>query len=132
MIRRCERGVAILEFALAAPILLAMLAGIIAYSGWFWMSHSLQQAANDAARATLAGLTVAERRTIAGTIVRGDLAAGSSLDPTKAVVTVEEVAEMVTVRIRYDATGSPFLALALVPLPSTTIVRTAAIRMANP
>lgn len=130
--RRCERGVAVVEFALVAPVLLAMLAGIVTYAGWFWMSHSLQQAANDAARATLAGLSATERRSIAGNVVAGDLAAGSTLDPRKAVVTVEEISEMVTVRVRYDAAGSPLLAFAFVPLPSTTITRSAAIRLAAP
>lgn len=130
--RQCERGVAVVEFALAAPILLAMLGGIISYGGWFWMSHSLQQAVNDAARATLAGLSPSERIDIADTAVKGNLANGSSLDPTKANVEVREAAEMVTVRVTYDVRTSPFLALALVPLPRTIIIRTAAIRLATP
>jgi Flp pilus assembly protein TadG len=122
----------VVEFALAAPILLAMLGGIISYAGWFWMSHSLQQAVNDAARATLAGISPAERTDIADTTVKGNLAHGSALDPTKAIVKVEEAAEMVTVRVQYDVKTSPFLALALVPMPKTIIIRTAAIRLATP
>lgn len=130
-LRKCARGAAIVELALAAPLLLAILSGIVAYGGWFWMSHTLQQAANDAARASIAGLTSAERQTLAAGAVDTDLRRGSTLDPTRAAVTVSEDSEMVTISVRYDASNSPFLGLSFVPMPATVIRRTAAIRLAG-
>lgn len=126
------RGTAVVEFALLAPVLLAMLAGIIGYGGWFWMAHTLQQAVNDAARAAIAGLSLSEKQALASNVVATDLVTASGLDPARATVTVTESSEMVKVRVRYDATGTAFFALAFVPLPSPVIERAAAIRAPAP
>lgn len=61
----CARGVAMVEFALVAPLMLLILFGIIAYGGYFWRAHALQQLANDAARGAIAGLTPTERASLA-------------------------------------------------------------------
>ncbi|WP_253200953.1 TadE/TadG family type IV pilus assembly protein [Sphingomonas quercus] len=129
VLKRNEKGAAAVEFALVAPVLLAMLAGIVAYGGWFWMAHYLQQAANDGARAALAGLTASERQTIANATVLADLATAGNLDPAKAAVSVEETSETVVIRIRYDARNNPFFAFRLIPMPPRTIRASAAVRL---
>ncbi|WEK41764.1 MAG: TadE/TadG family type IV pilus assembly protein [Candidatus Sphingomonas colombiensis] len=50
-----------MEFALLAPILLAVLLGVLGYGQYFLLAHSAQQLANDSARATIAGMSAAER-----------------------------------------------------------------------
>ncbi len=120
-------GVAVVEFALLAPMMLLILLGTLAYGGYFWMAHSVQQLANDAARASLAGLTPAERRDIATATVASGLAGVADLSPARAQVTVEEAGDRLTVRVSYDTAGTPFLSLGFVPLPDSTIRRRAAV-----
>jgi len=50
-LRRDQSGATAVEFAFLAPVLILILMGITGYGGYFWMSHSVQQLANDAARA---------------------------------------------------------------------------------
>ncbi|HSI16265.1 MAG TPA: TadE family protein, partial [Sphingomonas sp.] len=45
------RGVAVVEMAIVLPVLLVILMGIVTYGSWFLTAHSVQQVANDAARA---------------------------------------------------------------------------------
>ena len=40
-----------MEFAIVAPVLVMLVFGILMYGGYFLMAHSVQQLANDAARA---------------------------------------------------------------------------------
>lgn len=126
-LRRDAGGVAVVEFALLAPMMLLILLGTLAYGGYFWMAHSIQQLANDAARASLAGLTPTERRDIATATVESGLAGFADLSPERAQVTVEEAGDRLTVRVSYDAAGTPFLNLGFVPLPDPTIRRRAAV-----
>ncbi len=58
---RDRSGATAVEFAFLAPVLMFMLMGIGGYGGYFWMSHSVQQLANDAARAAIPGTTATER-----------------------------------------------------------------------
>lgn len=127
--RRDADGVAAVEFALLAPMLLLILLGTLAYGGYFWMAHSIQQLANDAARASLAGLTPAERRDIATATVTSGLTRFAELSSDRAQIMVEEGGDWLIVRVNYDAAGSPFLNLGFVPLPESTIRRRAAVVM---
>ena len=126
-----EHGVAIVEFALVAPIFLLMLLGIIAYGGYFWRAHSLQQVANDAARSALAGLDVTERGALARLSIAQELEPLAGLRAERAAVTVTEANEMLVVTLDYDASDDAFLQFGLVPLPQKTIRRTAVIRLAG-
>jgi hypothetical protein len=93
------------------------------------MAHSIQQLANDAARASLAGLTPAERRDIATATVTSGLTRFAELSSDRAQIMVEEGGDWLIVRVNYDAAGSPFLNLGFVPLPESTIRRRAAVVM---
>jgi len=126
-LRHDANGVAAVEFALLAPMLLVILLGTLAYGGYFWIAHSIQQLANDAARTSLAGLTTAERRDIATATVASGLTRFAELSPDRTQVAVEEAGDWLIVRVSYDAAGSPFLNLGFVPLPDSTIRRRAAV-----
>ena len=126
----CQRGVAAIEFAFIAPVLLVFLLGVICYGAYFWMAHDVQQLANDGARSAIAGLDAAERSAIARQTVQRNLSRQDGLLATKAAVTVQEANDAFTVTVTYDASGSPFwTVIDLFPMPSTTIRRSATVTL---
>jgi Flp pilus assembly protein TadG len=127
---RNDNGTAAIEFAVLCPLLSLMMFGIVAYGGWFWISHSVQQLANDAARAAVGGLSVSERQSLAQSTLAAEAPTYPSLTPALASLTESETGQTVTVSVAYDASGSPFWALrSLVPMPASTIVRQATIQV---
>lgn len=60
-----RRGIAAIEFAIVSPILIMLLGGVLIYGLYFATLHSLQQLVAEASRATIPGLTDAERETLA-------------------------------------------------------------------
>lgn len=130
-ILECRDGTAILEFAFALPVLLTILLGILSYGQWFYFAQAMQQVANDAARAALPGLSSSERAGLAQTAANQDLSgfAGLSMGATR--FSIQDDGTQVRVTMSYDAGGSILLRNSLVPLPSTTINRTAIIQLGN-
>ena len=63
--RTNEDGAVAIEFALLAPLLFAMLFGIVCLGYFMALSHSVQDLAAASARASLAGITSAERQSFA-------------------------------------------------------------------
>lgn len=124
-----RRGVAAIEFAIVAPLLIMMMFGMIMYGSWFWMAHSVQSMASEGARAAIAGLDPAEREQLARAFVGlqvGDL----GLDGAKAAVEVESTPTVIRVDIAYDASDHPLMALSgLIPSPPKVIRRTAVVRL---
>jgi Flp pilus assembly protein TadG len=128
--RQDRRGSTAIEFAVISPVLILMLLGILVYGGYFMLSHSLQQMANDAARASVAGLTDTERSTLAQTAVTNDVQTYSYLSPRLLSVNYADQNQVLTVTLTYNASGSPFWALnGLVPMPSPTLVRSASVQI---
>jgi Flp pilus assembly protein TadG len=126
----CRKGGVALEFALIAPVFLAMLLGVISYGGYFWIAHSVQQLANDAARAAIAGLTQSEREQLAQNTLSVDIASDGVLDAKSASIGYSGDSSGYSISITYDASGSAFWAASgLVPMPSSMVVRRAAIRL---
>ena len=127
---RSEDGSIAVEFAVLCPILTVMLLGIMAYGGCFWISHSVQQLANDAARAAVGGLSTAERQSLAQSTLTTEAPTYPNLTAALTSLTESESGQTVTVAVAYDASTSPFWALrTLVPMPSSTIVRQATIQL---
>lgn len=126
-----RRGVAMIEFAIIAPVFIMILAGIVAYGGYFWRAHSLQQIANDAARTAIAGLTAAERSELAHDVVAREMGPLAGLPVDNADLHIQETGDLLIVSLTYDASDDAFLQLGLVPLPDRLIRRTAAIRLAG-
>lgn len=124
------RGNAVIEFALVAPVFLMFLMGIISYGGYFWLAHNIQELANNSARAAVAGLTADERTALAQSSFDSEIADYGVLTPAKAHVLYDGDTENFTVSISYDAAASGFWAASgLIPMPSSTIVRSASIRL---
>lgn len=71
---RNRRGGAAVEFAILAPVLLALVAGGIFYSRWFTVASQTQNLASDGARAAVAGLDDTERQTIVSGLMTGAMA----------------------------------------------------------
>lgn len=115
---------------MVGPILIIMLLGIVTYGGYFWMSHAVQQVANDAARAAVAGLDGDVRTSLAQSALAASIGGYPFLEATAATAVVTSDANQMQVAVSYDAANSPFWALSgLLPLPGSTIERQAAIRL---
>lgn len=127
-LRRDRRGATIVEFALVLPLLATLLLGILAYGQYFLLAHSTQQLANDAARATIAGVSAAERVTLANASVAREIATLPEIKAKPVSVAVEEAAELVTVRVRVDARDVGLFNVPLVPMPDPLIERHAVVR----
>lgn len=118
---RCLRGVAAVELALVLPFLLALLMGIVSYGDYFLTAHLVQQAAHDAARASLAGMNAAERKSIAIDTAKRMLDSSGVLRRDRGQVDAVEVDNLITVSVRYDASADPLLSLPFVPSPGRTL-----------
>lgn len=128
--KRDRRGVAAVEFALVAPLLIVLMIGILSYGGYFWTAHTVQQAANDAARAAIGGLDDRERHALAVSSINQELVAVLNNEPSLAQVDVLRDGNTLTVRVRYDASDSVFWAFSgITPMPSSQVVRQASIRL---
>lgn len=133
--RRCSRrlrretgGAAALEFALVTPFLLALLMGVILYGGWFWLAHSVQALASEGARAAVAGLDAAEQEALARDQILSSIR-DVGLKPEKTDIDVSIDGRAIRVRLAYDASDHPLMALAgLIPAPPDVIDRTAVVR----
>lgn len=125
-----EDGSVAVEFAIVGPMLILVLTGIFTYGGYFLTAHTIQQIANDAARAAIAGLDDDERQQIARTSVAQDVASQSYMRGDVRDVVVTRTGEMMTVSVNYDAREDVYWAFAaLLPVPSPVIARTATIRL---
>jgi len=122
-----KSGAAAVEFAIVGPAFVMMLLGICSYGGYFWLAHSVQELANDGAHAAVAGLSSTERQQLAQSMVSGESGSYAALTPAKLTVTEAEQNNAMTVSVSYDASGSAFWAFKLVPMPSSTIQRSATI-----
>jgi Flp pilus assembly protein TadG len=128
---RDQRGSTIVEAAIALPLMIVLLMGAISYGMWFMSAHSLQEAANEGARAAMAGLDADEREAIvADTVTSGVLSAGTIAVEGLDIVTRQE-GNLLVVELTYDASSNVMLRNPLVPLPSATIVRRAAVHLST-
>ena len=128
--RRDASGAVAVEFAFLAPILIFMMMGITGYGGYFWMSHSVQQLANDAARAAMPGLTAAERASLAQASVAAGAGDYAQLKASKVTTRVLDRDGRLTVRVSYNAADSfAFAAKGLAPMPSDQINRQASVQL---
>lgn len=128
-LRRDQSGATAVEFAFLAPVLIFMLMGIAGYGGYFWMSHSVQQLANDAARAAIPGTTAVERASLAKAAVAAS-AGDAQLIPAKVSTEVIDQDGRLTVAVSYDAAQSfAFAVRGLTPMPSDQIRRQASVQL---
>lgn len=114
---RGERGAAIVEMALVLPLLLALLMGVLVYGQYFMFAHSVQQAANDGARAAIIGLDAADRSAVASRAVARSLQAIGGTHN----ITVSETSEAITVAVTFTVPPDSFLRSSFVPSPGNIV-----------
>jgi Flp pilus assembly protein TadG len=95
-----QRGMAMLEFALVLLVLLPLLVGMADFSLYLHAGHVLSRAARESAMAAVQGGDAARSAR--------DYLAAAGLDPDKVLVEAATSPEGpdVTVRLRYDLTGT--------------------------
>ena len=119
-----NRATSAVEFALIAPFLLLLVASILAYGSIFATSLSLQQIAAETARATIGGLSDAERKTLAQTKLNAIAADYPMLDVSKVTFDFDAGAgsQISKVTLRYDMVNHPAYTLEnLLPLPKSPL-----------
>lgn len=106
---------------------------MIAYAIYFGAAHSLQQLTADATRASVAGITTAERQTIVDTYLQQHTSGYLLLDPARLRHTANASAvdpEQFEVSLSYDTDDLPIWALTpFVPLPGRTLHSRSSIRL---
>lgn len=127
-----QRGASAVEFAIVAPLFLVLVLALLAYGIYLGSVHSVEQLAADAARASIAGLSDAERIQIATAHVATNTPDYPLLDVTKVtVVAGPSTADpsQFRVSVRFDSSNLPIWVVAgLVPMPDPIIVRTTVIK----
>lgn len=121
---RDHRATSAVEFALIAPFLMLLVASILAYGSIFATSLSLQQVAAETARATIGGLSDAERKTLAQTKLNAIAADYPMLDVSKVTFSfdVGDGTQVSRVTLQYDMSTHPAYTLdKLLPLPKSPI-----------
>jgi Flp pilus assembly protein TadG len=124
-----RRGLAAVEMGLVLPLLASFLLGTITYGSWFFIAHSVQQAANDAARAGVGGLSPAERAGMIRTAANRNIGRGDFVDPAATTLMIRDDSQALTVTVAYDAHASAILHNSFVPMPPLQIVRSATVRL---
>jgi Flp pilus assembly protein TadG len=118
---RSERAAAMVEMALVLPLFLALLMGILVYGQYFLLAHSVQQAANDGARAAIVGLDAADRSAIATRAVDRSMQAIAGFTPATRSVAVSETSDAVTVAVTYNVPATSLIGSSFVPSPGNVI-----------
>ena len=123
------RGVAVIEMAIVLPVLLIILMGIVTYGDWFLTAHSVQQVANDAARASLAGVNATDRANIVNASVATSVRRGGTLSAKLTSVAIDDDGATLVVHLSYNASSNPLFSASMLPPPEKVIRRDAAIRL---
>lgn len=126
-----RHGAAILELALALPVLMIFLFGILSGGSWLAMSHVVQESANEGARAALAGITPAERVTLGNGAALQTLSRSYGIRSNDVTVRIDDDGRLLTVRVSYDGSANPLLKLPILPAATTTIQRQASVVLAG-
>jgi hypothetical protein len=126
---RPDSGLAAVEFALIAPLFLALLFGIFVYGLSFGAWLAVRHAAAEGARASVAGLSNAERKALGEstvvTIFNGYAPVFKPSLMTKLAKPVDGSSNLFQVTVTYDLSGYGLSAFSgLLPVPSATISAT--------
>ena len=121
---RATAASAAVEFALLAPVLLLFIFGTLCFTFVFSVASGVQQLAAEAARASVAGLTVSERSTLVQQFLAANVGAYPFLNAqqlTVATATLSNPAPAFQVLLTYDLTRQIAVFNGLVPLPLTQV-----------
>jgi Flp pilus assembly protein TadG len=129
---RAALGPSFLKVAVVASLLSFVVGAILAHGLYFAVIHYVQQLTTETARATVRGLTPAERQEIAQQTVDTAITAYPLLRRDRVTVSVTHAANdpsIYHVTLRYDASHIGIWSLAdYVPLPSSQIQHSSTIR----
>lgn len=112
------------------PIFLTIVFGIVVFGSYLAVVHGVQQLAAEAARSSIAGMTEAQRSSLASTYVTANAGTYPLIDPTKLSVTAATSpanANVFVVTVNYDASTMFIYLLPFVPMPPKQLTRSAAI-----
>jgi Flp pilus assembly protein TadG len=112
------------------PIFLTIVFGIVVFGSYLAVVHGVQQLAAEAARSSIAGMTEAQRSSLASTYVTANAGTYPLIDPTKLSVTAATSpanANVFVVTVNYDASTMFIYSLPFVPMPPKQLARSAAI-----
>ncbi len=126
-----EAGAVLVEVALSLPILIILMIGIISYGVWLTAAHAVQQAANEAARAALGGLSATERQSLAAESVTRSLSGNGVIDPGLVTISTSQTGNFYSVAVIYDASRSRLFSASLVPLPTGQIRRASVVKLVS-
>lgn len=131
--RKLDRtGNAAVEFALVAPLLLAMLLGTLGFGLYFGVAHSVQQLASEAARASVAGVSASERLSLALASVNAGVGTYALLRPQALTIQAgfaPSDPDLFTITLTYDGSSLGLNAFSgLLAMPGNVVVRSATIR----
>jgi Flp pilus assembly protein TadG len=129
LLRMDVRGSSLIEAAFALPILVTMLMGIMGFGSWFMTAHSLQQAANDAARASVAGLSTTERRSLVDQSVTASRTAFPVPGAQSITTATIESGGYYTVTLSYNLANAPLFSAIPIKLPGGVLQRSAVVRI---
>lgn len=128
-----RKATSAVEFSIVAPIFILMIFGMCAYGIFFGTSHSVQQLAADAARASIPGLNLSERKMIAEDFIDKNLKSYMFLTREFMEVELEGSdadSNQFLISLEYDASKLPIWNLyPPLPLPSKTIKKTSTVRI---
>lgn len=124
-----SRGAAIIEAAFVLPMVIAILLGIATFGQWFLIAHTVQQAADEAARAAVAGLNEDDRKAMVSQSVKQSLAVASGVDPRLVSTTTLRDGDYYTVTVTYQTAKNKALTMGIVPVPLDPISRKSTIKI---
>lgn len=130
-LRDDRRGAVLIEAAVLLPILLMLLVGMVNYGLWFMAAHAIQEAANEGARASLAGLDTTERQTLATGAVTQSIGAVNVVNPSLVSVNCATSNGFYTVTVSYNVAQAKLFASALLPMPTGPIQRASVVKLAS-
>jgi Flp pilus assembly protein TadG len=126
----CRRAASAVEFAMLLPVFLSLVFGIVVYGSYFTVIHGLQQLAAEAARASIGGMSEAQRNAIATSYVSANVGTYPLIVPgSVTVVAASSVtnANIFVVTVNYNASQMFIYSLPVVPLPPSAMTQSAAI-----
>ncbi len=127
---RSKAGGAAVEFAIVGPVLLLLMTGIFTYGGYFLTAHTVQQLANDAARASIAGLDDEERLALAREAMEAGISGQRFMRGEVSQVALSHEGTTISVSVTYDASDDVYWTFeSLIPAPPPVISRRSTIRL---
>lgn len=122
-------GAAIIEAAFVLPMVVALLLGVATFGQWFMIAHTMQQAADEGARAAVGGLNDEDRLAMVATSVKQSLAVASGVDPKLVSTAAKRSGDYYTVTVTYQTRQNKALTIGIIPVPLDPIARQSTIKL---